>query len=54
MKRNECNINISKLWDQVKQSFLSQRETKEELKCDMNDLKSDMNVLKNEMECIEG
>ena len=45
-EEEELQHDISKLWDQVQQISLSQRETKDELKGNMDGLKADMEGLK--------
>ena len=50
----ELQHDISKLWDQVQQISLSQRETKDELKGDMDVLKRDMDGLKWDMDGLKG
>ena len=48
-EEEELQHDISKLWDQVQQISLSQRETKYELKGDIDGLKCDMDGLKGDM-----
>jgi len=56
-EEEELQHAISKLWDQVQQISLSQRESKDGLKGDMDglkvEIKGDMNVLKVDMEGLK-
>ncbi len=53
-EEEESHNDISKLWDQVQQISLSQRETKDELKGDMDglevEIKGDIDDLKGDMD----